>query len=126
MVDQAKYGGAVFDKELMLRAASAGDLDETETGSAVEVGPTPAEGATARIVVPQATGTDPTVTVEIQVCATSGGTFVTVAQSEEITAAGEYAVRFATQKSYVKHKATVGGTTPDFGAVEIGVVPHGI
>ena len=123
MGDKARMGGAAFDSKLMLRAASAGDLDENEAGTGVALpGGTPARGATARIVVPQATGTDPTLDVEIQECATQGGTYATVAKVQ-ITEAGEYAVRFGTQKGWVRHNSTVGGTTPNFGAVQIGVVP---
>jgi len=80
---------------------------------------------TAKVVVPAAVATT-TLLVEIQVADTDAdGSYVTVAQSEVIGAVGEYDVRFATKRDYVRGQFSVAGTTPDFGAVQVGIVPSG-
>lgn len=125
MANKAKMGGGVFDTLLMLRRASDGSLTTTGTYSGVEINGTPADGATARIVVPAAAATT-TLIVEIQVADTDAdASYVTVAQSEVISAAGEYCVRFSTRRDYARANVSVAGTTPDFGAVEIGITTEG-
>ena len=90
------------------------------------LGGTPAVGSVARIAVPAAFSTVETLLVEIQVADTDAdGSYVTVAQSEVITAVGEYAVRFASRRAYARAKFSVAGTTPDFGAVQVGVTCGG-
>lgn len=124
-MEKARRGGTAFDALLMLRAASEGSLTTTGTCSGVAIYETPADGATAKIVVPAAASTT-TLVVEVQAADTDAdGSYVTVGQSETITAAGEYAVRFASQRAYARAKFSVAGTSPDFGAVAVGVVPHG-
>lgn len=125
MANKVKFVGGVFDTDLMLRKTADGSLTAAGTCDGVALGGTPAVGSVARIAVPDAFTTT-TLLVEIQVADTDAdGSYVTVAQSELITAAGEYAVRFASRRAYARAKFTVAGTTPDFGAVQVGVTCGG-
>jgi len=121
-------GAGPFDALTMLRATAAGDLDANEaTPTALNIGQVPHKGITVRMVVPQATGTSPTLDVTVEVSDTQGGTYNTIASFEQINAAGEYAVRFSLPygRPWMRYTATVGGTTPNFGAVQIGVTIGG-
>jgi len=121
----AKYSGGAFDSLLMLRRDTDGSLTTTGTCSGVAIYETAAKGATARVVVPAAADTT-TLIVEIQAADTDAdASYVTVAQSEVISATGEYNIRFGTERDYVRCNLSVAGTSPDFGAVEIGVVGGG-
>ncbi len=125
MAVKGRMSGGAFDTLLMLRKSADGSLTTTGTCSGVEINETPVDGMTVKCVVPAAASTT-TLLVEVQVADTDAdGSYATVAQSEVITAAGEYDIRFATQRRYVRGQYSVAGTTPDFGAVEVGVVPHG-
>jgi len=107
----------------MLRSADS--LTTTGTCSGVQINETPVDGMTAKVIVPSAVATT-TLLVEIQAAdVDTDASYVTIAQSETITAIGEYCIRFATQRDYVRGKFSVAGTTPDFGVVEVGVVAHG-
>lgn len=110
------------DKNLMLRAASAGDLTDSETGSAIDFGAGGArEATTIKVVVPQASGTNPTADVVIEESDVSG--FNTVEDKHtlpQIVAAGVYRISFRRRHRYVRHKSTTGGTGRNFGAVAIG------
>jgi len=125
MALKGRMSGSAFDTLLMLRKSTDGSLTTTGTCEGVDVGETPVDGMTVKVVVPSACATT-TLLVEVQVAGTdTDGSYATVAQSELITAAGEYDVRYASQRQYVRGKFSVAGTSPDFGAVEVGVVPHG-
>lgn len=119
-----------FDALSMLRlGSSAGALDANEaTPTPVHVGQTPHDGITVRMVVPQAAGTSPTLDVTIEVSDALGGTYNTLASFEQITAKGDYAVRIVVPhgREYMRYTATVGGTTPDFGEVDIGLTMGGL
>jgi 5-hydroxyisourate hydrolase-like protein (transthyretin family) len=135
-MDKAKFGGQAFDSLLMLRDTDDGSLSHTdstgttETTAGVEIQETPADGMTARVIVPAVTA-DHKLTVEIQAADTDAdASYETVAQSEAITAVGEYNIRFATQRTYVRQKSSLAtdgtaSTAPDFGKIIIGVVPGG-
>lgn len=122
----AKYAGGAFDALQMLRAGDTdGSLTTTGTCDGVDISGTPADGATAKVVVP-ARAADTTLIVEIQVADTDAdASYETVGQSETISATGEYNIRFATERTYARCKVSVAGTTPDFGAVSIGIVNEG-
>lgn len=125
MANKSFLAGGVFDTLLMLRSSGDGSLTTTGTCSGVTINGTPAGGATAKVVVPAA-ATTTTLLVEIQVADTDAdGSYATVAQSESISAAGEYAIRFATRRTYARCKVSVAGTSPDFGAVQIGITSGG-
>jgi hypothetical protein len=118
-----------FDSLAMLRlGSSAGALDANEaTPTAIHVGQTPHDGISVRMVVPQAAGTSPTLDVTIEVSDTLGGTYNQIAAFEQINAAGDYALRFSVPhgREYMRYTATVGGTSPDFGEVDIGLTMGG-
>ena len=113
----------VYDTNLMLR--SSGDLTATATGSAIDYGGGARAGSRKalvfKIVVPKADGTNPTCDMEIHESDTSAFTVVrrkvTLAQ---ITAAGVYRCSIRPYYRYMRYKATIGGTSPDFGVVQIG------
>ena len=125
MANKGQLSGGAFDTLLMLRKSADGSLTTTGTCEGVEINGTPANGATAKVIVPSAVATT-TLVVEVQVADTDAdGSYETVAQSETITATGEYDIRFATRRAYARGQFSVAGTTPDFGAVVVGVVAHG-
>jgi hypothetical protein len=122
---KARMGMMAFDDDLMLRPSTEGSLTTTGTCEGLEINETPADGVTAKISVP-ARAADTELVVKIQAADTdSDASYETIAQSEPIDAVGVYGVRFATQRKYVRPLCEVAGTTPDFGATEIGIVPHG-
>ncbi len=124
--DKARMSGSAFDTQLMLRTSADGSLDTTGTYNGIQINETPAKGMTAKAVVPAAAGTGPQLILFVQAADTDAdGSYETIAQSKPISATGEYAIRFSTQKDYVRLYAEVAGTTPDFGAVQVGVVPVG-
>src|SRR5574341_1332462 len=113
------------DANLYVRdGGSAGNLTATETvpAAGLNVGESPLDGFTLEVRAPQATGTTPTLAVKVQSSATSGGTYVDVAvhPANNITAAGVYKMNFKTppKQGWIKVVNTVGGTTPNFGAVD--------
>lgn len=114
----------VFDSELMLRIASAGNLTANANTGSKKIKGTPIRGLALRIHVPAAGGTTPTLSVSVQDSA-DDSTFTTIATHATINAVGEYVLPFATDKPFVRAAITVGGTTPNFGAVEIGIVEMG-
>jgi len=125
MANKAFYAGGAFDTLLMLRKTTDGSLTTTGTCAGVGIYGTPVKGMAAKIVVPTAAATT-TLLAELQAADTDAdGSYATIAQSESITAAGEYAIRFATRRTYVRAKFSVAGTSPDFGAVQMGIVAEG-
>jgi len=125
MANKAIMSGGAFDTLLMLRRSADGSLTTTGTCDGVEINGTPSDGVTAKVVVPSAVDTT-TLLVEVQVADTDAdGSYVTVAQSEVLSATGEYSVRFHTRRKYARGQFSVAGTTPDFGAVQVGIVGEG-
>ena len=123
--DKVRYSLPAFDSLMMLRVSGDGSLTTTGTYNGVAVYESPVRGWAAKVVVP-ARAADTQLIVFVQAADTDAdGSYVTIAQSEGITATGEYAVPFGTQKDYVRLYAEVAGTTPDFGAVQVGIVPRG-
>lgn len=116
----------MFDKNLLLRDGSA-DLTATTTGSAVDFG----EGGdirslTYQAIFPAAGGTSPTCSLEIHLSDTSAFTVVRrTITFDSITTAGMYSVTFRSPYRYRRYKATIGGTSPNFGKVLIGPVLAG-
>lgn len=115
----------MFDNNIMLRAAAAGNVTEDADLAFVDFGgpdllpreymiSVPAAGADTTMDLTLADSTDGT---------NADGTTVTVPQ---ITAAGVYYVRAQFKGRYRRVSINVGGTgTINFGAVEIGPVPGG-
>ena len=100
------------------RTVDDGNLTATETRAATDFGGNspgmPYEGV---VHVPQATGTTPTLDITVQEAQTVGGTYRTIVTIPQITAAGNYPFRFTNARRWIRLVMTVGGTTPNFGAV---------
>jgi hypothetical protein len=115
-----------FDAIGMIRKTSDGNLTVTANlpanpGLLVDslgIGGT-GTSAFVRITVPQATGTTPTADLVIQ-DSPDGSTWKDRFTFDQITAAGVYRGAFATKQKFVRVKQTIAGTTPNFGAVQIG------
>lgn len=112
---------AMKDTLLLLRdGATAGNLTATETTGTKAVKGTPLGGMSMVIYVPSAGGTSPTLNAKIQHGdASDGSDAADLAPFPQITAAGTYRRRFMTLKEYVRVVLTVGGTSPNFGAVDV-------
>lgn len=113
----------ISDADYMLRDGSS-DLTSSElTPTGVHTGPGPIQGMKLRIYVPEAGGTSPTADIVLAECDTLGGTYTDVPGGTvpQITAAGLYEHHVHWTKRYLRHETTVGGTSPDFGAVTIGL-----
>lgn len=110
----------MFDANLMLRASSEGDLDASETSKTwVNFGAADVRDFTYWIVVPAAGGTSPTLDVKIQT-SDDGSTVQDEVVVPQITAARIYKVSLRSPHPYRRVHLTLGGTTPNFGAVQIG------
>lgn len=117
----------MFDANVLLRASSAGALSASETGATgVDMG-VDLEPQTYGVYVPSVSGTSATLDVVIQESDDNATwrDFLVFPQIVQASAPGQY---FATGKSnarYRRYKATLGGTTPNFGTVLIGPMPAG-
>jgi len=119
----------VRDTNLMLRQTSDGNLTASATLTAKEINGTFAKGMALQINAPTAfTGTSPTLTVSIygDTDASSGATSddSLIATVAPITAYGEHIIPFSTPKRSVVVELTVAGTSPNLGAVEVGIVEN--
>jgi len=114
----------MFDYLCLLRSGTiSGALTTTGTTAGVEINESPARGLSFEAVVPAAAATT-TLDIEIQCADTDAdASYATVGKFLQITAAGLYACHVAIAKKYVRQKSSVAGTTPNFGAVTIGIVP---
>lgn len=110
---------ASYDSAVMLRAASAGNLTVTATTAALTIDGTGWNGISVRLHVPQATGTSPTLDAKLQT-SPDNSAWTDAGSYAQVTAAGEYRIRLATSKKYVRAVLTVAGTSPNFGAVQLG------
>lgn len=113
-----------IDVNIQLRAAAAGNLTETANGSAVDFGGPDLVKQTYQVDVPSASGTTPTLDIKIQE-SDDGTTFRDYLAFPQITAAGQYHVTGKSNARYRRFAATLGGTNPNFGAVQISPVPGG-
>ena len=108
-----------FDAEVMLSNTGT-DLTATVTGTGKQIEGTSFDGLPIRVSVPQATGTSPTLDITIQESDTLGSGYVTLVTFAQITASGVYRQRYSSRKKYVRAVLTVGGTSPNFGKVQVG------
>lgn len=118
----------VSDKTLMLRDTTDGALDATENGAAVLTGALPGNGIMVRVYVPTKSGTTPTFDSKIEQSANGTSGWTTVGSyGANITDVGyyEYHIQEAVGP-YLRHVATLGGTTPDFGLTTVGLTPGAI
>ena len=115
------FAAAAYDLNGMIRKTSDGNVTATAntTGLLIDSAPLGTAELFLKVNVPQATGTTPTLDIVIQSSA-DNSTWQTVLTIPQITAAGVYRQKYASNKKYVRAALTVGGTTPNFGAVQIG------
>lgn len=115
----------MFDDLLMLIDGDTdGSLTTTGTYNGIEVQESPVGGFTFKATVP-ARAADTTLSIEIQEADTDAdGSYATIGTFPLISAAGPYSHVVAIRKAYVRAKASVAGTSPDFGAVSVGIVPR--
>lgn len=116
---------SIMDAQLLLRAAAAGNLNANElTPTSKDFGGPDQHELTYVVVVPQAAGTSPTLDITIQE-SDNDSTWHTVLTLRQISTAGKYYVTGKLDGRYRRYTATVGGTTPNFGAVIIAPVIGG-
>jgi len=118
----------VRDSSLMMRLTSDGALLVAAALTAVDIEGTLAKGLALQVNCPTAfTGTSPILTVNVygDTDASSGCTSDdTLIASKTITAYGEYIIPISTPKRSIMVKLDVTGTSPNFGAVEVGLVEN--
>lgn len=113
----------MFDSDLMLRS-DATDLTASETSlTGVDMG-VDKVAQTYQVHVPEAGGTTPTLAVKIQE-SDNNSTWRDLLVFPSITAVGEYFMTAQSDARYRRAHLTLGGTTPDFGAVLVAPVPAG-
>ncbi len=117
-----------FDKNYMFR--TTGNLTQTETSSALELKHSGGFLA-ARVVIPTNTGTTNALLAVVEASDTAvEATFVVISRypsgavSWAASVGQKWYIPFVTGKKYVRMKLTVSGSTgtPNFGAVQAGVV----
>ncbi len=103
--------------------AVAGNLTATSTSTALAHPTYMKKGVRVDVVVPQATGTNPSLQIEFQ-HSDDGTTFTTKETlSPTITAAGTYSYEVLTPRRFSRLRFVVGGTSPNFGPVSAYLVP---
>lgn len=101
--------------QLLLLAASAAVTASTNHPSLNLRNGTPTRGMVARIVVTAVSGTTPTAIFKIQHSNDNAAwDDLALCQEGTVTVAGEYSIRFATQRPYIRLVSTIAGTTPSF------------
>jgi hypothetical protein len=101
-----------YDVNLQLQASTTQTATFNSTGVDLKTG-TPRRGLVARLLVTAASGTTPTLDLQVQQSA-DNSTWYNCAAIPTQSAAGESFCTFETSMRYVRAKATIGGTTPSF------------
>jgi hypothetical protein len=112
--------GEMFDENLMLRKGStAGNLTGNETTPSIEMGGDRMfEGLDYTVHVPAFVSAT-TLDVKIQV-SDNDSSWLDFLHFPQISAVGSYTVNGATRSPYRRAVLTVGGVSPNFGAVDLG------
>jgi hypothetical protein len=117
------------DANLIVRAASDGDLTATEGCGGFDVSKTPIEGMSLWVMVPDVDDTADVLDIKIfeSSASTAADTTDLIASHPQLdgdTVVGEWVIPFVTDKRfvYVEFVVGVGGGTPNFGAVEAALV----
>ena len=101
-----------YDANTILKASATetsstnGDALDTKTG-------TPVNGMKARLLITAASGTTPTMTVNLQ-HSDDDSSYTTFASFAQATTTGVQYVMCETPKRYVRASSTIGGTSPSF------------
>jgi hypothetical protein len=101
-----------YDVNSVLQASVTKTATFTGAGFDLKTG-TPRRGLKARLLVGTVSGTLPTLDVTVQESA-DNTTFNNLVTFDQKTAAGEDWETVETTKRYIRHVATIGGTTPSF------------
>lgn len=113
---------SVKDTNLTLKASGA--LTTTTTGSEVDLGTRHLQPLTFHLNITAVSGTTPTMSVKLQHCDTSGGTFVDLGTFAGATTATMEDFLTLKPKRYMKYVATIAGTTPSY-TFSVDVLPAG-
>lgn len=113
-----------FDQNLML-IDSTSAVTATVTGDAVDFNGKDLYEINYRVIVPKADGTSPKLVLELQE-SDDQDTWTTFYTFPDIVAAGEYNKKIRANKRYRRAKATVSGTSPDFGYLLAGASTGGV
>lgn len=113
-----------FDKKLMLLEPSS-NLTSTTTGSAVDFHGDDLYPLNVRCVVKSVSGTSPKMVLEYQ-GSDDGTNWTTIYTFPDIEAAGEYNKKILGKGRYRRVKATLSGTSPNFGMPSIGISTGGM
>ena len=105
---------------------STSNVTATVTGSAVDFNGPDMDELNIRVVVPSVSGTSPELDIEIQESADGSNDWVTIYTFPTISAAGEFNKKVRGTKRYRRAKATVDGTSPNFGFVLVGASTGGV
>jgi len=117
------------------RTAEDGDLEATETSSAIKIGPAPVVGHGVAITVPEQAADADTLDITFTESATESGTYREFAKVRpQVTGAGtlpasarthsrDFDLRIYNTQPWVKAVFTVGGSSPNFGEVSAGLDP---
>lgn len=117
----------MLDSNVLLRAPAAGALSASElTPTGVDMG-MDLVAQTYMVYVPSVSGTTATLDVIIQESDDNAtwrdlGVFPQIVQA---SAPGQYFITVKSNARYRRYKATLGGTTPNFGVTLIGPAPAG-
>lgn len=110
------------------RNASAGDLEATETLAAIEIGQAPIGGFPVVVHVPAQDASGDTLDITWEESATQGGTYREIQKTRpRVTGTGNAAAPISLQDvlvnnlPWVRCVLTVTGSTPNFGAVTVGI-----
>lgn len=111
------------DSQMYLRSTTA-SLTSTETSAAFTVGPTPLDGLNCVVIVPsQSSGTTLDVTLQESTNGSAWNTFTTFSMLASTTVTTSPAVvqarRFQSRCTQFRSVATVAGTSPNYGDVQI-------
>jgi len=113
---------SVKDNNLVIKASGA--LTQTTTGAEVNLGTRTLQPLRFHFNLSALTGATGTLSVKLQHCATTGGTFQDLYTfATKTTAVGEEVATLRPMQ-YMKYVATLGGTTPNF-TFAIDVEPAG-
>lgn len=110
-----------FDKEIMYRKTADGDLNATGQTAYFVHGEMPIP-LWVRITVPAVTGVNPTLDIVVEESDNSS-TVKEKHQIPQITQSGEYFIPVKFKRLASRMNMTLAGTSPNFGAVQIGLVP---
>ena len=113
-----------FDKKLMLLEPSS-NLTSTTTGNAVDFHGDDVYPLNVRAVVKSVSGTSPKMVLEYQ-GSDDGTNWTTIYTFPDIEAAGEYNKKILGKGRYRRVKATLTGTSPNFGMPSIGISTGGM